>query len=172
MRIVSKNNINWSAFKNGKIAINCRTEEDAIDFLNECDKQAIVWSNGCKATDDIFFEYYESRTTYFYSSNKGLMYGPPNGIAGIKVLKWENVDEKIIKDETKNKEAIDHPKHYNMGKYEAIDVIEDWGLGFNLGNTVKYIARAGHKDKSKTLEDLEKSLWYLQREIDRLERGE
>ena len=67
------------------------------------------------------------------------------------------------------KEMINHPSHYNQGKYEAIDVIEDWNLGFNLGNTVKYIARAGHKDKSKTIEDLKKSLWYLQREINRLE---
>ena len=35
-----------------------------------------------------------------------------------------------------NKEMINHPQHYNMGKYEAIDVIEDWQLNFNLGNTV------------------------------------
>lgn len=73
----------------------------------------------------------------------------------------------------KNRKEIDFdivkkPKHYNMGKYEAIDVIEDWNLGFNLGNTVKYISRAGHKDKNKTIEDLEKSLWYLKREINNL----
>ncbi len=67
------------------------------------------------------------------------------------------------------KEAINHPSHYNMGKYEAIDVIEDWNLNFNLGNTIKYISRAGHKDKDKTIEDLKKSLWYLQREIANLE---
>ena len=71
--------------------------------------------------------------------------------------------------EMEEKETIDHPKHYNMGKYEAIDVIEDWNLGFNLGNTIKYISRAGHKDKDKTIEDLKKSLWYLQREIANLE---
>ena len=57
-----------------------------------------------------------------------------------------------------SKEMIDHPKHYNMGRYEAIDVIEDWNLGFNLGNTIKYISRAGHKDKDKTIEDLKKHL--------------
>ena len=68
------------------------------------------------------------------------------------------------------KEMVDHPKHYNMGKYEAIDVIEDWELGFNLGNTVKYISRAGHKDKGKTIEDLKKALWYLDREIKRIEK--
>lgn len=72
--------------------------------------------------------------------------------------------------DNKNKEMINHPQHYNMGKFEAIDVIEDWQLNFNLGNTVKYISRAGHKDD--IIQDLKKSLWYLQREIDRLEKGE
>ena len=68
-----------------------------------------------------------------------------------------------------SKEMIDHPLHYNTGRYEAIDVIEDWNLGFNLGNTIKYISRAGHKDKDKIIEDLKKALWYLIREINRLE---
>ena len=68
------------------------------------------------------------------------------------------------------KEMINHPSHYNQGKYEAIDVIEDWKLNFNLGNTVKYISRAGHKDN--IIQDLKKSLWYLNREIERLEKGE
>jgi hypothetical protein len=66
------------------------------------------------------------------------------------------------------KEMVNHPSHYNMGKYEAIDVIEDWQLNFNLGNTVKYISRAGHKDD--IVQDLKKALWYLEREIKRLEK--
>jgi len=64
-----------------------------------------------------------------------------------------------------NKELIDHPKHYG-GKdnpYETIKVIEAWGLGFNLGNVVKYISRAGKKDF--LIQDLEKAKWYLEREI-------
>ena len=56
-----------------------------------------------------------------------------------------------------------HPKHYNMGKYEVIDVIEDFGLNFNLGNVVKYIARAEYKGNRQ--QDLEKALFYLEREI-------
>ena len=61
---------------------------------------------------------------------------------------------------------VDHPKHYNFGaSYEVIDVIEDWQLNFNLGNAVKYIARAGRKDPSKEIEDLSKAVWYVQREI-------
>jgi len=66
---------------------------------------------------------------------------------------------------------IEHPKHYNMGKVEAIDVIEDWNLGFCLGNTVKYIARAGHKDPSAKIEDLKKARWYLDRYIQTLEKS-
>lgn len=66
-------------------------------------------------------------------------------------------------------EQVDHPQHYG-GKdntYEAIKVIEAWGLGFCLGNTVKYISRSGKKDPAKELEDLKKAQWYLNREIER-----
>jgi hypothetical protein len=57
------------------------------------------------------------------------------------------------------KETINHPAHYG-GKdnpYEAIKVIEAWGLGFCLGNAVKYILRAGKKGDA--VEDLKKALW-------------
>ena len=67
------------------------------------------------------------------------------------------------------KEVINHPAHYNVGKFEAIDVIEDWNLTFNAGNAVKYINR--HEHKGRPIEDLEKGLWYLQREIKRLEKA-
>ena len=50
------------------------------------------------------------------------------------------------------------------GKYEVIDVIEDWGLGFHLGNVVKYVARAEHKNDA--IEDLKKARWYLDRYIE------
>lgn len=61
---------------------------------------------------------------------------------------------------------MNHPKHYNVGKIEAIEVIEDWDLGFCLGNVVKYVSRAGHKGSE--LEDLRKANWYLLREIERV----
>ena len=79
-----------------------------------------------------------------------------------------NIDYKELDIKEDKKEMVNHPSHYNMGKYEAIDVIEDWNLGFNLGNTVKYISRAGHKDN--ILQDLKKALWYLDREIKRIEK--
>jgi hypothetical protein len=65
--------------------------------------------------------------------------------------------------------VVDHPAHYGGADnvYEAIKVIEAWGLGFNLGNTVKYISRAGKKLAAAELEDLRKARWYLDREIDK-----
>jgi hypothetical protein len=64
-------------------------------------------------------------------------------------------------------ETINHPAHYGGDTpYEAIKVIKAWGLGFSLGNAVKYISRAGKKGgKDKRLEDLRKALWYLEDEI-------
>lgn len=64
-------------------------------------------------------------------------------------------------------EKVNHPAHYNVGSIEVIDAIEDWKLGFHLGNVVKYVARAGHKGSE--LEDLKKAEWYLQRKIAKLE---
>lgn len=68
------------------------------------------------------------------------------------------------------KSAVNHPSHYNVGKIEVIDAIEDWGLNFSLGNAVKYIARADHK--GKPIEDLEKARWYIEREIERRKNNE
>ena len=68
-------------------------------------------------------------------------------------------------------DVVNHPKHYTTGKIEVIDFIEDKELGFNLGNVVKYVARAGRKKTSgksleaKALEDLKKARWYIEREI-------
>jgi Protein of unknwon function (DUF3310) len=68
-------------------------------------------------------------------------------------------------------EAVDHPLHYGGedDPYEAIKVIEAWGLGFHLGNTVKYISRAGKKSGQSLLQDLKKARWYLDRWIKKLE---
>ena len=61
-------------------------------------------------------------------------------------------------------DPVSKPSHYTEGrKYETIDVIEDWGLEFHLGNALKYISRAGRKDPQKTREDISKAIWYLER---------
>ena len=59
------------------------------------------------------------------------------------------------------KEMVNHPKHYNRGDIEAIEVIEDWNLYFSVGSAVKYISRLGAKDDE--IQELEKAKWYLNR---------
>lgn len=63
-------------------------------------------------------------------------------------------------------DPVNHPAHYTFGKYEVIDVIEDWKLGYHLGNAVKYIARAGKKNNTE--QDLLKAIWYIDRYIGEL----
>ncbi len=65
-------------------------------------------------------------------------------------------------------DTVNHPDHYTWSKFETIDVIEEWELGYHLGNAVKYISRAEHKDDQ--LEDLKKAKWYLDRRVAQLER--
>ena len=66
-------------------------------------------------------------------------------------------------------EKVNHPEHYGGNTvYEAIKVILAWDLGFCLGNAVKYICRAGKKEDA--LEDLKKAAWYLNREIEEMEK--
>src|SRR5262245_6162970 len=64
-------------------------------------------------------------------------------------------------------DPILHPPHYTFSATEPIDVIEAWQLGYHLGNTLKYIARAGRK--GDRLADLQKARWYLDREISRMD---
>lgn len=65
-------------------------------------------------------------------------------------------------------DSVNKPKHYNFSGLEVITVIEAWGMNYHLGNVLKYIARAGKKND--LLEDLKKAQWYLNREIERVEK--
>lgn len=67
------------------------------------------------------------------------------------------------KSKFKQDDNVNSPKHYNIGKIEVIEAIEDWKLNFNLGNAIKYIARCEHKENKK--QDLEKAKWYIEREL-------
>lgn len=69
-------------------------------------------------------------------------------------------------------DMVNHPQHYTgfSNGAEVIDITEN--LTFNAGNAVKYAARAGRTDgrnKGTVVEDLNKAIWYLRRELDRLE---
>ena len=67
--------------------------------------------------------------------------------------------------------SIDHPQHYTKhpSGIECIDIVEHYN--FNLGNAIKYIWRAGLKSNNP-IEDLQKAIWYLQREIERIKKFE
>lgn len=58
---------------------------------------------------------------------------------------------------------VNHPEHYQGQKFEVIDIIDDFNLNFNLGNALKYLLRADKKGSRTT--DLQKAIWYIQREI-------
>ena len=66
-------------------------------------------------------------------------------------------------------DSVNHPPHYKVGGIETIDFIEAKSLGYNLGNVVKYVSRADYK--GKLLEDLKKAQWYLNREIQTMEKS-
>jgi hypothetical protein len=92
------------------------------------------------------------KATDWYTANKDILKNDPYGAR--KVMK-----------EILEREMVNHPDHYQGNKFEVIDVIEDYELGFSLGNAIKYILRADKKGNRK--QDLKKAIWYIQREIDR-----
>ena len=104
---------------------------------------------------------------YYPNRCKGCRYGDIVGLCCFKdrPTTW-GVE---IADKGTQHNNVNHPNHYANGRIEVIDFIEDKGLGFHLGNAVKYISRAGRKDADKTVEDLRKAVWYINRQIQRLE---
>lgn len=95
-------------------------------------------------------------------------YGDPNlsrldhldGVGRAELRAWDGTPLKH--------DPVARPAHYTRGGIEVIDFIEDQGLGYRLGNVVKYVSRAGFK--SNAVEDLKKARWYLDREIAALEK--
>ena len=73
------------------------------------------------------------------------------------------VAPKVLPTAKEKSDPVNHPAHYKVGGIETIDFIEAKKLNYNLGNVVKYITRSDHKGNRK--QDLEKALWYLNREI-------
>lgn len=65
-------------------------------------------------------------------------------------------------------DLVDHPEHYTRFPVEVIEITEH--LNFNRGNAVKYLCRAGFKGEGTELVDLRKALWYVEREIGRVQK--
>ncbi len=79
---------------------------------------------------------------------------------------YVKLDSEEPKEESNN---VNHPSHYTDGKIEVIDYIEDKKFDYCLGNAIKYISRAGKKNKDKEIEDLQKAVWYINRRIKELQ---
>lgn len=73
-----------------------------------------------------------------------------------------------MKDNEVVQDMVHHPAHYCYSEYEPKDVIRAWGLNFNLGSAVKYIARAGRKDD--VLQELNKAKQFIEFEIEAIEK--
>lgn len=97
------------------------------------------------------------------------------GLVGIEVNRGEDMclldryiltpkAENLLDKLSKGLDNVNHPSHYTFGKYEVLDVIEDWDLPFHLANVIKYIARAKHKGNE--IQDLLKAQFYLNRYVD------
>jgi len=75
-----------------------------------------------------------------------------------------------IADLASKEDMVNYPSHYTHGEIECIEVIEDWGLSFNIGTVLRYLCR--HKHKGDPIQDLEKAVWYVNREIIKLKEEE
>lgn len=95
--------------------------------------------------------------------HKGLKHPPQ-----VNEKVWKVVEGVRKENLNNNSDVINHPSHYTFGKYEVIDVAEDWFSGDPLlWQVLKYIARATRKGRE--LEDLKKARFYLDRRITKLE---
>lgn len=138
----------------GRPAVNCPTCRTELSKLK---KNVSPKDKESKKVDEVPPVISKTETTESYINAKS-----------VEDLYVSNDDVKDLSATTDKKQnllsnAVDHPSHYNRGKIEVIDFIEDQGLSFHLGNVIKYIARAG--SKGNKLEDLKKARWYLDRYI-------
>lgn len=83
---------------------------------------------------------------------------------------YRDKPEQPIENIDKLPDMVNHPTHYTDGGIETIDFIESKKLDYYTGNAVKYISRAGKKDASKEIQDLQKAIWYINRKISKLKQ--
>lgn len=131
--------------RKGRPAVNCPT---CRAELNKPKKKVSPKDNQSKKAEKVAPVISKTETTESYINAES--------VKGLYDVTTDKKPDRITN-------AVNHPSHYNRGKIEVIDFIEDQGLSFHLGNVIKYIARAG--SKGDKLEDLKKARWYLDRYI-------
>lgn len=94
-------------------------------------------------------------------------YFHPSWLESVEELP-QHIESEITLREKVSSDVVNAPKHYQFSEFEPVKVIQAWGLSFCLGNVIKYIARAGRKDSSKLIEDLEKAKRYIELELEYL----
>ena len=103
-----------------------------------------------------FREHYDGKEYSNYRGNNNLPeIHYSDFMASIEGAKSDHTEQQL--------EMVNHPSHYNVKGFEVIDIIDAFGLNFNMGNALKYLLRADKKGNKK--QDIQKALWYLQREI-------
>ena len=176
--------------------IHCETKKDAKLLMSILKEQGIYDTH---YDDENLLQRYEEETCYRISSLNDITYGEYDVMLQYcsNIIEFNDLKPKIftIKGELKENyceegecsecncnnekeqnDNVNHPSHYTDGKIEVMDFIEDKQLNFARGNAIKYIARAGKKSSEgkskieKEIEDLKKSVWYINREIQRLEK--
>ena len=143
--------------KSGK----CPTKEEQAHFFKECTDLIVATTGlmhyfGCDE---------KMRQQYMKEINESNAKRD-----GGKRFKSEAVDKNFKKKTEGKNDIIEHPAHYTQG-IECMDYIESHKLNYARGNIIKYVTRAGLKDASKEVEDLEKARWYLDREIELVKKA-
>ena len=118
-----------------------------------------------------------------FADDTGLEIEVLDGAPGVYSARYAGEDCKAEDNMQKVLEKLEHEDNRNAkfrtvialiikgeeNLYEAIKIIEAYDLNFSLGNSIKYILRAGKKNDN-VIEDLQKASWYIQRQIEFLEQ--
>jgi len=167
-----------------KEVVHCKTEAEAVAFCKMMDEAGLRWLDGVSFTADSFWRHYEQGTCYkpddpsvlFHGTAVGFGYTITPATDFIPDATEQNFPFQIISDETIAQaaalaEQVNHPAHYNTGKIEVGEFIQDQDLDFYAGNAVKYICRAGKKPDNSEIQDLNKAIQCLQNRVEYLERN-
>ena len=132
--------------------------EEQLDHLAELAKGYGLYSGNNEFSALSYRHFRKCAKSENYSNYKGNNDLPvihySDFVASIEAVKSNHSEQHL--------DMVNHPKHYNVNGFEVIDIIDAFGLNFNMGNALKYLLRADRKGNKK--QDIEKAIWYLQRE--------
>lgn len=141
-----------------------KTQEDYDALMVELEEQGVKWVGGHLPTEQNKWGAYKEYTCVKIIDKK-MCYSDEQH--------FKMTSEPIIEYTATQPDPVNHPSHYKQGKQEVIEIIEEVtpnypvGVGYHVGNAIKYILRAPFKGRMK--QDLEKAVWYLNRAIGRLD---